>query len=169
MRFEGDVTQVARMLLGLETATNPVAIAGFLGSTVDPYLRGRGRRRFSEEGDDVTGKWVPLSPATQAIRADLGYGADHPINVRTGELERYINDSPNQLSAHPWGASLTLPGNPPTGDLADKVMTAQQGSTSSTSGRPIPPRPVLGMNQKDTMAVLLLLYGYIKNAMGGRL
>ena len=144
------------MLNGLDTALNPVAIAGFLGAVVDPYLRKRAQARFTSEGDDVVGGWAELKEATQNIRSDLGYGAAHPINKRTGELEDYIVNSPNSLNIHPWGASLTLPGNAPVGELADKVRRAQQGDVRQV------PRPVLGMNERDLAFVLLALASNIR-------
>jgi len=133
-----------------------VGLAGFLGEVVDPYLRQRARGRFADEGDDVTGAWQPLKPATQEIREQLGYGGAHPINIRTHELEAYIVDSPNNLSAHPWGATLTLPGNPAQGELRDKMERAQQGDDRTAA------RPVLGMNERDLAFVLLALGGFVK-------
>lgn len=150
---------VERMLRSLDTALNPVAIAGFLSGVVDPYLRGRAGSRFRNEGDDVVGKWMPLREATQTIRADLGYGAAHPINKRTGELEDYIVNSPNSLNIHPWGASLTLPGKAPSNsELRKKVVTAQAGMDRTV------PRPVLGMNERDLTFVLLALAESVKKA-----
>lgn len=149
---------VQTMLHRLDTALNPVALAGFLGATVDPYLRQREQARFDKGGDDVVGAWAPLSQATQIIREEAGYGASGPINIRTHEMEDYITNSPNNLAAHPWGASLTLPGNPPTGELKKKVMGAQRGEGTA------PPRPVLGMNERDLTFVLLALGSYIKKA-----
>jgi hypothetical protein len=158
----GESEGVERMLQVLDTALNPVAIAGFLGSVVDPYLRGRAKERFYQEGDDVTGAWQPLSSATVEIREQMGYGGQHPINKREGDLAEYIISSPNSLSIAPWGASLKLPGGPPMGDLKDKVIAAQQGGVGP-SGRPFPARPVLGMNEQDLTFVLLALSNHINN------
>lgn len=148
------------LLRRLDTALNPAGIAGFLGGEVDPYLRKRMKDRFLNEGDDVVGGWAPLSLATQDIRSDAGYGAAHPINVRTGEMEDYITNSPHNLQVEPWGASLTLPGKPPTGEMKDKVERAQFGDNAA------PPRPVLGMNERDLAFVLLGLGGWIKKSVG---
>lgn len=153
-----DTRSVEHMLMRLDSAISPVGLVAFLGGTVDPYLRQRASERFANEGDDVTGKWAPLSQATQSIRQQMGYGGAHPINVRTGEMEDYITDSPNNLAAHPWGASLTLPGNEPQGELLKKVRGAQQGENQA------PPRPVIGMNERDLAYVLLALYNYVQAA-----
>lgn len=154
----GDDEGVQKMLSHLDTCLNPVAIAGFLGATVDPYLRSRIRDRFQDEGDDVVGKWLPLASATVEIRSSQGYGGAHPINRRTGRLEEYIAGSPNQITIHSLGATLTLPGNRPSGELKKKVETAQKGRENPRT----PPRPVLGMNEKDLAFTLTALAIYIQ-------
>lgn len=154
----GDDAGVQGMLHLLDTSLNPVAIAGFLGATVDPYLRTRARNRFRDEGDDAVGSWAPLKESTQDIRAQSDYGAAHPINVRTGELERYILDSPNRLTIAPWGSALTLPGTPPAGVLKDKVSIAQIGGGEYNTR----PRPVLGLSETDLGFVLTELAFYIE-------
>ena len=162
----GDSKSVERMLMRLDTVLSPVAIAGFLGATVSPYLRGRAQARFTGEGDDVVGAWLPLSEATQEIRESMGYGAAHPINKRTGELEAYITQSAYSIMVDPLGAVLTMPGNQPTGELADKVKTAQQGKRGSkNSWGDTDPRPVLGMNSNDTLFVLGALVTYVEKGM----
>lgn len=168
--FEGNTVEVTRMLVSLESATNPVAIAGFLNTVVDPYLRDRARMRFEDEGDSaVGGKWKPLSSATQEIRDNMGYGAAHPINVRTGELESYIVDSPNKVSVFPGGASLTLPGQPAGGELLEKYITAQQGSAGQNNFSGTPPRPVLALDVKDLMFVVWALGDSIRRSVGARM
>lgn len=150
---------VDRMLHRMDIALSPPALAEFLMGTVAPYLEGRAESRFLDEGDDVVGAWAPLSAATQNIRASLGYGADHPINVRTGELEEYITQGPPSTLMFPGGAGITLPGAPAQGELLEKMMRAQGGDERT------PARPVLGMNENDLIAVLLQLSTYISEAM----
>lgn len=154
---------VEALLHHLDTALNPVAIAGFLGAEVDPYLRERAKMRFEREGDDVSGKWAPLKETTQAIREQMGYGADGPINKRTGKLEEYILGTPNRLTIHTLGATLTLPGRSPTGETKTKVQTAQQGKGSPRTVS----RPVLGMNEKDMLFVLTALAFHVGGGKGG--
>jgi hypothetical protein len=155
----GDDAGVQKALHALDTALNPVAVAEFLGVVVDPYLRQRAKARFDQEGDDVTGKWAPLHDSTQNIRAQMGYGAAHPINKREGDLEAYVTQSPNRLEIAPWGASVTLPGSPPQGDMKDKMIGAQMGGLGQTSA---PPRPVLGMNERDLAFVLLAMAEHVE-------
>lgn len=158
LEMVSETRQVEHMLHRLDIAISPKGLATFLQGEVDPYLRGRADERFAEEGDDVVGQWAPLKEATVAIRASQGYGPEHPINVRTGELEEYITQGNAATTIFPWGAGITLPGTPPSGELLDKMMRAQAGDERTV------PRPVLGMNQNDTVAVLLLLARYIKDA-----
>lgn len=154
-------TTVEAMLFRLDTALNPVAIASFLGATVDPWLRGRAKARFTSEGDDVVGGWLPLAAATNEIRKNLGYAPEHPINVRSGALERYIVDSTHDIQVEPASsATLTMPGSSPDAKTAAKVYGAQYGTNRA------PARPVLGMNDKDTAFVLTELSGFFAKTMG---
>lgn len=155
------VQSVEVLLRRMDTALNPAAIASFLGGVVDPYLRKRMENRFAQEGDDVTGGWAPLKKSTQDIRSELGFGAAHPINKRTGDMEDYITNTPNSLLIHPWGAALTLPGKAPTGETRAKVKRAQQGDHRTVK------RPVLGMNERDLVFVLTALATSVKRAGGG--
>ena len=155
-----DERSVESKLWALDTALNPIAIAGFLGAQVDPYIRTRARQRFRDEGDDVTGKWAPLQEATWNWRMNDGYPPEHPINKRTGELEDYVTQSPHDLHYHTIGAVLTMPGIRPSGELKDKVTTAQSGRADPNTR----PRPVIGMNERDLTAVMTMLFLYVAAA-----
>lgn len=162
----GDSEQVERMLLSLDTALNPVAIAGFLSSVVDPYLRSQAKSRFETEGDAASGKWAPLSEATQNIREQMGYGAAHPINKREGDLERFITEQEGGVQVNPVGATLTLPGSPASGEMASKLTAAQKGGVGS-SGRAFPARPVLALDTQDLVFVLTTLAEHVSRSGGG--
>lgn len=156
--IEGDDRSVRRMLERLDLTLSPPSIGTWLGMRVDPWIRMRARDRFQNEGDDVTGPWAPLRQATERIRAQQGYGAAHPINHRTGKLEQYITGAPNRITIHSLGATLTMPGRAPNGELKTKVETAQMG-------KPYPqtvPRPVMGMNERDLLAVLVDMSRFIR-------
>lgn len=153
IQIVGDVAGVQAMLSHLESKLHPPQMGMFLQAYVEPYLQKRAGDRFSNEGDDAVGKWAPLKPATEGIRSSQGYGSAHPINRRTGELEDYIRNTPGSVLIHPAGANLTYPGTPASGELADKVSTAQGGRANP----PTLPRPVLGMNTTDLAAVLTML------------
>lgn len=160
--FFSDDNGIQAVLMRMDTALNPVSIAEFLGATVEPWFHTRTQDRFLSEGDDVTGKWVPLSAATREIRTSQGFGAEGPINVRTTQLENYIVNSPGLLESA-GSASLTLPGTPATDVLQKKLTTAQEGD------RRTPARPVLGMNEKDLVFVLYALGGFVTKKIAGSL
>lgn len=152
------------LLEALDTAHSPQALAAFMETTVGPYLQERAKRRFRNEGDDVSGPWVPLSSTTNAFREAAGYPPDHPINHRTGRLENYITNT--KVGARPTssgGAMLTFPANPPRGETAAKVKTAQFGKFTPRT----PPRPVLGINEVDQAFFATSLHEYILTAARG--
>ena len=156
----GDQRGVDHMLNRLEIVLSPVGLEAFLLSTVEPWLQERAQNRFDSEGDDVVGTWAPLKPATVNMRQERGYGGAHPINRRTGDLEEYIVDSPARITELPSGAVLTTPGNKATGELADKVETAQIGRDYPNTV----PRPVLGMNETDLAFVLGSLAKFVQES-----
>jgi hypothetical protein len=161
IELTGDASYVTKMLLSLEAKLSPNGLTGFLGVTVFPYLLGRAKQRFQNEGDDVVGKWAPLAPATELIRTAQGFSPAHPINKRTGELENYITQGSISSSVlqNPMGAVLTHPSAPPAGKLASKVRTAQRGDPKFARG--VPARPVLGMNESDLSFVMIELAFYV--------
>lgn len=166
----GDDSGVQKMLNLLDTALNPLAIAGFLGAEISPYLALRATQRFASEGDDVSGKWAPLRESTKRFRSAgrmeglWSVGDEHPINVRTHELENYITSGIGNVIPSPVGTVLQYPSpRNTTRTLREKVKTAQQGKE-----RPhrTPRRPVLGLNERDLGFVLTALAFHVKR--GGK-
>lgn len=151
----GDSEGVEEMLSRLDFLFGPVGMTYFLAGQVTPYLKGRARSRFANEGDEVSGPWAPLSPVTAQIRSGLGYPPEHPINRRTGQLERWVTESAPGIIYTPIVAQLTYPGNPPTGTTKEKVTLAQTGQ--APKGRSTSPRPVLGLDMTDYVAILGML------------
>lgn len=146
----GENTAVQALMTRMEVSLSPMGLSGFLMGGVDPWIRGRAKARFANEGDDVSGRWAPLLETTENIRADEGFGAANPINVRTGELEEYITGTPGGVGLHAMGATLTSPGTPASGNLAKKVQTAQVGKQWPPTVR----RPVMGVNEADLAVIL---------------
>lgn len=162
----GDEQSVQLMLERLDTALSPIGMALWMGAVVGPWLRERAQGRFAEEGDDVTGKWKPLAPATQQIRSagEWPVGPAHPINKRTSELENYITGSDATVVSHTMGSSLTYPGKQTRKkSVVEKVRTAQKGKTNPRT----PARPVLGMNERDLTFVLSSLAFHVKGGKAG--
>lgn len=128
-------------------------LSAFLRTEVGPYLRRRAKQRFASEGDDVTGPWTPLAPATILWREAEGYGAG-PINRRTGELEEWVTQG--DFFAYPVGPAaveMEYPKGIPGGELFTKLQTAQSGKPDPKT----PPRPVIGVNEADMLYVMTAL------------
>jgi hypothetical protein len=142
---------VERQMDKLIALLSPEGAMGFLGGSVGPYLKQRAQSRFAQEGDDVSGAWLPLAPATQAIREASNYpvAGDHPINRRSGELEDWVTQGGWNSYPTALGASLQYPARQPTGELRVKVETAQKGKVNPRT----PPRPVLGVNETDLLFI----------------
>lgn len=152
---------VSRKLGRLQRVLSPASIGAFLTTSAEQYLHNRAAQRFAHEGDDAVGQWQQLAFATQNIRSSQGFGAAHPINVRTGRLRDFIVNAPGSLQIDPTGAMLTLPGSQPSGELGEKFQTAQQGKPPRT-----PARPVLAMSATDLAGVMSLLEVFIRSGVG---
>lgn len=154
-------------MLGL----SPASISMFMEREEHAWFRERMNNRFMSEGDDASGNWLPLSPATEAIRDSQGYGAAHPINRRTGELQGFVTDS-HAVSVQGDTVVLTIPGEDPSGELGDKLATAQQGrgfgGCTAPSTPHTVPRPVLAMNEVDLEASMVLLAGWLGRVAGAQ-
>lgn len=161
----GDERGVQLMLDRIDSALSPVGLAQFLYGGVQPWLEQRAAERFASEGDDASGKWLPLAPATVEIRESQGFEGSHPINKRTGELEQYITQSQVDVTAAPGVGTLRFPGrNAPSKAVAEKLSTAQRGRTYPRT----PARPVLALNEKDLSVVMTQLAFHVKGWGGMR-
>lgn len=138
------------------------AWAAFLVATMAPHLQQRASARFAGHGDDVVGQWAPLKASTERFRTQQGFPAARPINHRTGELERLLTQGMNFISA-PVGpvAELTFP-NLPSGELRDKLETAQKGKAKPSTV----PRPVIGLGHTDLMFLLAAMGVYARKVTG---
>lgn len=145
---------VMNMLTAVDSFLSPMALMGFLTTTVSPYIRKRAKDRFRSEGDEVSGKWAALRPATQDFRlhSQLPISPDHPINRRTDDLYDYVTNSPDAVMAIPGvGAQLTYPGRPASNPwTAEKVRTAQGGKANPRTVA----RPVIGVGINDLTFVI---------------
>ena len=164
VQFIGDKRAVDVMLFKLDWLLGPAGMSLFLTKQVTPYLQMRAVNRFNNEGDSASGQWAQLEPATVEVRSNLGYPSEHPINVRTGRLERWVAGSTPKLVTSPVLSALTYPGTEPTGRLKEKVKTAQAGKRgkprkngkSGVTGATVP-RPVLALGSEDYIAILNML------------
>lgn len=157
LKITGNSNDLEAMLIRVTDALDVVGMYAFLNASVGPWLRQRAQARFANEGDDVVGQWAPLQSYTIALRQSMGYGGDHPINKRTGELENYIVNGGWDVMSTSVGSQLTYPGNSPNVSEALKVATAQMGATYPSTQA----RPVLGLNEADLAFVLAALATHV--------
>jgi hypothetical protein len=145
----------------VDEATSGYGLGQFLDLQVQPYLAREIIERFSVEGDEKSGSWAPLKEGTQAIRSELGYPPEGPINERTGELLKSLIED-YDLEVIENSAILQVPGNEPQ-EIEDKLQTAQMGRDPNPIPYfgPTPPRPVLAVDESDLEALLLLLRNQI--------
>lgn len=156
--------QVELLLGSVERALAPASLEGFLRDEARPYLQERAEHRFDGQGDDVVGKWDPLAEKTIELHGP------HEPNVLTGDLESYITRSPGRTGQQPLGASLELPG--PGSSLNEKkVKVAQRGLNPNpiASFRPVPPRPVVGLNDRDMNRIVRSFGSYLERELRGDL
>jgi hypothetical protein len=165
VKFVADRNTADQILSGLSTAFSEAAITyNFLQDRVYPAMEERARRRFASGGDEsVGGAWAALKPATQEIRDKGGFGRTGPINVRTGELKRHVLSQAPDVVPMPGGGTLYFPRRGGSGDVMDKMQTAQSGSPDPRTV----PRPVVGVSAFDMELILVALGVHIKENMHG--
>jgi len=158
----GSTLPVSILLNRLELALSIPGTQVWLTEEVLPFIKERAADRFQNEGDDVSGKWAPLSQVTVEIRQSQGFGAG-PINSRSGDMERYITGSAGRIS----GRVMTYPDySIPSGSdgyLKDKIETAQSGRRNPSTV----PRPVLGLGEEDLAWITTSFATYIALAGAG--
>lgn len=150
VQIVGEDQGVRAMLMATLEAVDPAHMLLFMGGMVQPYIEARIAGRFSNEGDDVSGKWAPLSDTTRHIRETEGYPGEHPINVRTGAMREWLLSAPPDFTATGFEASMAFPGGDPSQSILDKLETAQMGRETPATQ----PRPVLGLGPADLAFVL---------------
>lgn len=163
LEFEFEFASTYEMLDKLDSTISPAGLSTFLQGRVVPMLRERASSRFSGNGDSASGKWLPLSAATENIRRWgiergiwPGINPSTPINKRSGELEEYITNGNGSLNMNAAETVLKYPQeSEPAGKLGSKVRTAQAGR-----GR-TPARPVLAVDATDLGLVVRGLADYI--------
>lgn len=156
--FHTDARMAQAMLANISMRLSPGAMTAFMQAGVVPYIQQRISKRFAQEGDDVVGKWHPLKQETEIIRQRHGFPPAHPINVRTGQMRGLLTGSFGRVISSGGLTELEFPsGANMTGLLQRKLMTAQMGSQFP----PTPPRPVLGFNMNDNIALTAMLAGYL--------
>lgn len=132
---------------------------------VTDFLQGRAIRRFTGEGDDVSGAWAELKKSTQGWRKweaeKFGYNIQpkHPINVRSESLREWVTDNTSGGKPIPGGwhyqYPIALPKDP---KLSAKLRGAQEGQPGRA-----PARPVLGVDIVDGEVIATMLSVWLRN------
>lgn len=157
-----DATSVLLMLSNAEDAVSlqHISMAFDDDGPVVAMLQRQVAERFAEEGDDASGEWAPLSPATLDIKERMGYG-DRGTNVRTGRMRAWLLNDSGDVDLAAGGLFFNWP-NEPSGKLAEKFETAQFGSDETGA----PPRPVMAADAEDLMAILEIVGHWVYDFMG---
>lgn len=162
--FEIDLGSTYTLLNGVLYATSPAGLGNFLMRSMLPHLRRRAHDRFASEGDSASGTWAPLAASTQRIRESgiktgewSGITPAHPINRRTGELERYITSGIGTLATTATQSTLAYPQATHPAHLQKKIQRAQQGDSRTKA------RPVLAVDQADLSFAVSKLFVYIQS------
>jgi hypothetical protein len=169
LHVEGDTRAVDQMLADFSRALQPDDLARWMTDDVYHLMVLRTSNRFDSEGDDVSGPWASLTPYTQAQRRRGGFGAAHPINVRTGAMKDHLLHRVPDVMPNTLGATMWFPARGGSAKNLRKVRIAQDGDPKSRT----PARPVLGVNPNDLELVLKSaadhLARYQRGYGGGRL
>ncbi len=167
-----DDAEVTQALANLRHAVSPSSLEQFLTGEAEPYVKERAEARFKRQGDDRSGRWAPLAEWTKNERESLGFGRSRPINIRTGELQNYILNSPSRHGSGGGQAYVILPG-PADSSERQKFKVAQQGMKKNHPPfkRPVPARPVLAINEIDNRQVMRKFHrwleGSLERSLGG--
>jgi len=163
--IRGDEKSVLAMLRHLDTCFSIQGMTAFLSLDVTPWLQERARNRFASGGDDASGPWAPLRPATVEIRAGgiargewAGISPTHPINKRTGLMEDYITKGAGEVVASGASTALYFPRQTIStkAGMDKKIKRAQVGDSRTTK------RPVLAVGEPDLVTVVQQLAYFIQ-------
>lgn len=130
----------------------------FLDTQAWPWLEQRTQRRFTGEGDDAVGMWVPLAFPTYGYRIAGGFPPVHPINVRTGALKDFALT--HEVETQVGGLTLSQPKKGGTIETQKKFRHAQRGGVS-LQGHPFPARPVAGLGMLDARRIEQRLFQWV--------
>ncbi len=150
-------------LLRLDAKISAEGLLAFMEAAVEPWVEQEISMRFADERSPDGSSWEPLSPYTQADREQSGYGPDHPILRRTGELFNYLT-SGGDKEIIPGGVEIKFPRDGASIEEQQKFSINQAGGTNiMAAGYPaqVPARPMIGWTEPDLMMALELLSSYI--------
>lgn len=142
-------------LTELQKRLSPPSVTSFLSGPVHNHLQRRAQERFDTESDASGAAWHPLSQATEEWRESLGYGREHPINVRTGDLMANMVDSVADIVPAGTDPMLLFPGRS-VQKGRDGIKIAQaQGTLNQKNGEKSIPRPVIDWDASDLASLMV--------------
>lgn len=132
----------------VDVAISEGSLAAFLRGEAVPYLQRQANERFAQEGPG----WKPLARSTIEDRLRQNFPGEHPILQRTKALKDYVTRSPGVITPLVDGVELETPNPTSDAELLGKFMQAQHGDSVT------PPRPVIGLEERDAVALTELLH-----------
>lgn len=158
-QYSRDFGDVYSLLDGMERDLSNESLAVLAETEVFPYLREKALNRFPLHGDEATGNWPSLRESTVERRINAGFGGSDPINIRTGELEKYIEEASPNIYITGGAVVLDYPGELPADEeTSRKYTTAQQGRRDRSR---TPPRPIIGVSTEDFVVIREMLFDHI--------
>lgn len=149
INIQVEMGRLLKRMTALQDAISPEAIAQHHAATTTGFLKNRVLSRFESEGDDVSGKWAPLSDYTVQDRAARGFPPAHPILRRTGALRKWVMDSPPATTGETFMWPSKLPPN--NSHIAFAYWGAQVGRSN------MPRRRIVVVNMADFLTIRQLL------------
>lgn len=164
IEIEIDAHEALRAMERVIAAISVSSLGAFMENEADLVIKERIKSRFSDQGDDASGKWAELREATHTFRRDQGFPAERPINIRTGQLRAWLleNMQPSVTVMSYGGVMGIWPGSEASNPwTARKFETAQKGIDGHTVSR-----PVLRINEADHRLIQFELSLYLGQQTG---
>ncbi len=149
----------SRPTLKLEAIQKRIGTSGmvaFMQGFAAPILQASARARFEEQGDEATGPWRPLLPATVARRTKAGQTPIR-INDRTGQMRAWVENAQGRTFARKGSAVFEWPGTPSNRLVGQKLKTAQLGKGDPRTV----PRPVIAISAEDRLALQAAIRAWV--------
>lgn len=156
----------------LETAQGRVSEAGLammVRHLLIPIASTSSRARIESQKTAGGGRWRPLKESTQRVRRSLnlpGIYGHYPINKRTGNLEKFLQNTDSEIAILPefiqgsWPANVSMDGT----RLMYAYHTAQAGSKQWGT----PPRPIVALAATEMLYLDQMTRLYIEQVFGER-
>jgi hypothetical protein len=158
MGIQVKYARLDKKLQRLKRRMSPFGQEGYilLVAGIHQYLQAQAQKMFDSEGaSSPSGRWAPLRPRTQEIRARMnlpGIGGAHPINRRTNDLMDMMTREQPEIASSGGDLILLFPGNKAIArrNRRTKIAQAQGGYHGGTA------RPVVQFGPDDLAKVIVM-------------